>query len=69
MGNLTRTEEVEQRKEGTLFLTTASESSSNSRTFRLKVKPGCNLGKVRSNVSSVLKEACADKEREEQVSR
>ena len=35
------------RKEGTLFLTTASESSSNSRTSRLKVKLACNLGKER----------------------
>ena len=32
---------------GTLFLTTASESSSNSRTSRLKVKLACNLGKER----------------------
>ena len=41
----------------TLFLRTASESSRTSRTFKLNVKPGCSLGKVRSNVAAVLKVA------------
>ena len=41
----------------TLFLRTASESSSTSRTFKLNVKPGCSLGKVRLNVAAVLKVA------------
>ena len=41
----------------TLFLRTASESSSNSRTFKLNVKPGCSMGKVRLNVAAVLKVA------------
>ena len=41
----------------TLFLKTASESSSTSRTFKLNVKPGCSLGKVRLNVAVVLKVA------------
>lgn len=52
-------EEVEERKEPdkrkTLFLTTASQSSGKSRTFRLMVRPECNFGKVRSNVAEVLK--------------
>ena len=45
----------EPDKRTTLFLTTASESSGNSRTFSLKVKPECNLGKVRSSVARFLK--------------
>ena len=55
-------EELGERKEVkpeklTLFLRTASESSSSSRTFKLVVKPGCSLGKVRSNLAGVLKVA------------
>ena len=41
----------------TLLLRTASERSSNSRTFKLNVKPGCSLGKVRLNLAGVLKVA------------
>ena len=42
----------------TLFLRTATKScSNNSKTFKLNVKAGCSLGKVKANVARVLKVA------------